>query len=84
MRNKITTEDLINRLPKEEADQLRREIDEEVAKIRGGARVGAGRKCVADAAKNRTIRLNDAEYELFLKKGGGKWLRQELRTGTQN
>ncbi len=34
MNNKITTEDLINQLPKEVAEQVRKEVAEEVEKIR--------------------------------------------------
>lgn len=44
---------------------------------RGGYRGGI-KPTVADKAKNRTIRLNDADHALFICKGGVKWLRTQL------
>lgn len=79
MKKIVTNDDLINRLPKDQADQLRAEIAEEVAKIRGGARAGAGRKPLKETAKNRTVRLKDSEYEKFLEIGGSAWLREMLK-----
>lgn len=51
---------------------------------RGGKREGSGRpegttKPENEKAKNRTLRLTDAEYKNYLDKGGIKWLRERLR-----
>ena len=45
---------------------------------RGGARPNAGAPVKADKAKNRTIRLSDAEYKIFKERGGANWLRHIL------
>lgn len=45
---------------------------------RGGARPNAGAPVKADKAKNRTIRLTDAEYSKFKELGGANWLRHLL------
>ncbi|MEW5818881.1 MAG: hypothetical protein AB1782_01705 [Cyanobacteriota bacterium] len=50
---------------------------------RGGFREGSGRpegtiKSESQKVKNRTITLNDSDYELFLTLGGVKWLRAKL------
>lgn len=51
---------------------------------RGGYRKGSGRpegtiKPEYKKVKNRTITLNDSDYELFLSFGGVKWLREKLK-----
>lgn len=55
---------------------------------RGGKREGAGRpkgsvKPDANKTKNRTIGLTDSEYAEYMKRGGAKWLRANLR-GEEN
>ena len=48
---------------------------------RGGARPGAGRPkgtTKTDKATNRTIRLNDADFNIFMQNGGVKTLRYLL------
>jgi hypothetical protein len=47
---------------------------------RGGSRKGAGRPSIpeSDKAKNRTFKLNDADWLKFKLKGGAKWLRSIL------
>ena len=48
----------------------------------GGKRANSGRKkgqiSIKPKQKNRTIRLDDARYEIYLKLGGNKWLREQL------
>jgi len=46
----------------------------------GGARVGAGKPKIANPAKHRSIRLNDADYATFMKLGGAEWLRRYVRS----
>jgi len=46
----------------------------------GGARKGSGRKGKGDAAaKSYTIRLTNSEREEFTRRGGAKWLREQLK-----
>lgn len=45
---------------------------------RGGARPNAGAPLKADKAKNRTVRLSDAEYIKFKELGGARWLKMKL------
>lgn len=47
-------------------------------KPKGGARPNAGRPKVADPAKNRTFKMNDADWLKFKAAGGVKWLRDVL------
>lgn len=47
-------------------------------KPRGGARPNSGRPKVADPAKNRTIKMNEADWLKFKAIGGVKWLRDVL------
>jgi len=47
---------------------------------RGGKREGAGRPHTDKPAIRRTIRLTDEDFELFNKKGGVKWLREQLHS----
>lgn len=48
--------------------------------IRGGARKGAGRPAISDAdkAKNRSIKLSDADWLKLKLLGGAQWIRDQL------
>ena len=66
MKNKVTTEDLINQLPAEVANQLRKEIKEEVEKIKwGGQRKNAGRKTKTGIVLSFSVRLTAEEKEFI-------------------
>lgn len=39
-----------------------------------------GRPAVADLAKNRTVKMTDADWEKFRAIGGMKWLRAQLHS----
>ena len=41
---------------------------------RGGARPNAGRPTIAEPAKNRTIRLTDADWLRLKAAGGAQWV----------
>jgi hypothetical protein len=92
MKKPYTNEDFMKEnFTPEEIVQIRREAAEEVAKIRGGARVGAGRKAKTEAerAKTRSMCLNDADYAAYLEMGGVKFIKNAIneyrqRTGTCN
>lgn len=45
---------------------------------RGGARPNAGRPTLAEPAKNRTIRLTDADWQKFKSLGGVAWLKEMI------
>ena len=64
MRNKITTDDLINRLPKELADQVRKNVDSEVAKW-GGQRENAGRRTKTGTVLKICYRVSEKEKEFL-------------------
>jgi len=64
MRNKITTDDLINRLPKELAAQVRQNVDEEVAKW-GGKRDNAGRRAKTGTVLKICFRVSEKEKEFL-------------------
>ena len=64
MRNKITTDDLINRLPKELADQVRKNVDSEVAKW-GGKRENAGRRTKTGTVLKICYRVSEKEKEFL-------------------
>jgi hypothetical protein len=68
MKNKITTDDLINQyFTPEEAQQLRKEVKEEVEKIKwGGKRPNAGRKTQTGTVLKLCIKVSEKEKE-FLK-----------------
>jgi hypothetical protein len=67
MKNKITTEDLINKLPVDVAQQLRKEVKEEVEKIKwGGKRPNAGRKTQTGTVLKLCVKVSEKEKE-FLK-----------------
>jgi hypothetical protein len=42
-----------------------------------------GRPAVADLAKNRTIKLTDADWDAFRAMGGAKWLRDMIKISQQ-
>lgn len=66
MTNKITTEDLINQLPKELAEQVRQNVAEEVEKIQwGGRRKNAGRKAKSGVVLDFRIRVSEKEKEFI-------------------
>ena len=67
MKKKITTEDLIKQsFTPEEVQQLRKEIDEEVEKIKwGGRRKNAGRKAKTGVVLAFTARLTAEEKEFI-------------------
>jgi len=66
MKKEITTQDLISRLPKGEADALRQEIKEEVEKIKwGGKRQGAGRKPKTGNVLPFRVRVSEKEKEFL-------------------
>ena len=67
MTNKITTEDLIQQyFTTEEAQQLRKEISEEVEKIQwGGRRKNAGRKAKSGVVLDFRIRVSEKEKEFI-------------------
>lgn len=54
------------------------------SKQRGGARQGAGRPTIAEPAKNRTIRLTDADWLKFKSIGGVAWLKLMLDKAQNN
>ncbi len=64
MRNKITTDDLINRLPEEFAEQVRQNVENEVKKW-GGKRKNAGRKPKTGVVLNFKIRLSEKEKQFI-------------------
>jgi len=67
VKNKITTEDLINKLPADIAQQLRKEVKEEVEKIKwGGKRPNAGRKAQTGTVLKLCVKVSEKEKE-FLK-----------------
>jgi hypothetical protein len=45
---------------------------------RGGSRPNAGRPTIAEPAKNRTIRLTDADWLRLKAAGGAPWVRLML------
>lgn len=45
---------------------------------RGGSREGSGRPLSENPAKNRTIRLNDADYQNYKALGGADWLKNAI------
>ena len=67
MRNKITTEDLIQELfTPEEAQQICKEIREEVEKIKwGGKRKNAGRKPKTGVVLDFRIRVSEKEKQFI-------------------
>ena len=67
MRNKITTEELINRrFSKNEAKKIFDEIENEVKEIKwGGKREGAGRKPKTDNVLEFRIRVSKKEKEFI-------------------
>ena len=67
MKNKITTENLIQQyFTLEEAQQLHKEIKEEVEKIKwGGKRKNAGRKAKTGIVLSFTARLSAEEKEFI-------------------
>lgn len=84
MKDLIKASDIIEKL-KETDPKTYAEIKENTEEVRkkfkhGGKRTGAGRKPVSlSAAKNRSVRLTDEEYELFQSCGGTQWLRDKLK-----
>jgi hypothetical protein len=84
MKDLIKASDIIEKL-KETAPETYAEIKANTEDVKkkfkhGGKRTGAGRKPVSlSAAKNRSVRLTDEEYELFQSCGGTKWLRDKLK-----
>jgi len=67
MKKKTTTEDLIKLyFSPEEADNIKKEIKEEVEKIKwGGKRKNAGRKSKIGVVLNCTVRLTEEEKEFI-------------------
>lgn len=66
MKNKITTEDLINKLPSDVATQLRKEVKEEVEKIKwGGKRLNAGRKTKTGTVLRCVVKVSEKEKEFL-------------------
>jgi len=67
MKKKITTEELIQQhFTCEEAESIRKEINEEVEKIKwGGKRKNAGRKTKIGVVLNCTARLTTEEKEFI-------------------
>lgn len=56
----VTTDDLINALPKERQDKINAEVEKNVAKW-GGVRANSGRKRVAGQVLDFTKRLTEKE-----------------------
>lgn len=82
MKNKVTTEDLINQLPADVANQLRKEINEEVEKIKwGGKRKNAGRKTKTGIVLSFTARLTAEEKEFIEYSRKNKLHLRELMQG---
>lgn len=66
MKNKITTDDLINKLPADVAQQLRKEVEEEVQKIKwGGKRPNAGRKTKTGSPLIHVVKVSEKEKEFL-------------------
>lgn len=67
MRNKITTDDLINKFfTPEEAQQIHKEVSEEVEKIKwGGKRSNAGRKSKTGVVLDFRIRVSEKEKQFI-------------------
>lgn len=67
MKNKTTTQDLINKhFTAEEAQQLREEISEEVEKIKwGGKRFNAGRKTKTGVVLKCVVKVSEKEKEFL-------------------
>lgn len=67
MRNKVTTEDLINKFfTPEEAQQIHKEVAEEVEKIKwGGKRSNAGRKPKTGVVLDFRIRVSEKEKQFI-------------------
>ncbi|MDD3436958.1 MAG: hypothetical protein PHC64_07400 [Candidatus Gastranaerophilales bacterium] len=64
MKNKITTEDLINKLPKDLAEQVRYNVAKEVEKW-GGKRKNAGRKPKTGVVLEFRIRVSEKEKQFI-------------------
>jgi len=64
MKNKITTEDLINKLPIELAEQVHANVKKNVEKW-GGKRKNAGRKPKTGVVLDFRIRVSDKEKQFI-------------------
>jgi len=64
MTNKITTEDLINKLPLEFAEQVRENVRKNIEKW-GGKRKNAGRKPKTGVVLEFRIRVSEKEKEFI-------------------
>lgn len=64
MRNKITTDDLINKLPKDVAQRVRQNVEIEVQKW-GGKRSNAGRKPKTGVVLEFRIRVSEKEKQFI-------------------
>ena len=81
MKKPVTNDDLMKKyFASDEVVKIKHEVAEEVAKIHGGVRAGAGRKSktAKERAKTRSFCLNDKDYQVYLELGGVKFIKDAV------